>query len=528
MPTENAIGYVRLSDKSETSGSIASQKKRIQEYCERYDLNLLQIFVDDGKSGWTFDRPGFIQLESFCKKANKVKYLVIPHFDRFSRADPIDAMVKERHFRDKLGVKVLQISEPPDTDTDNGVYQMMRFMQAFAANEERNRIVDRVKTGIRHKRLQGYYSGNAPYGYKNGRDESGRAIIVIDEQRAGIVKLMFQLYLKGYSITEIKKLATEKGFAQKGNSIPQRILSSCVYAGLIHIPATSTQPSKTVKGVHKPIITENQFWKVQQMMGGKKFTKSVRPEVPLRGVLRCNICGRPMTAAPSKSRNGSYYWYYLCNYDRKENYSAIKLHAQLNQILDALSLRPDAMEELRNNLVAALQVHINARTKELMNVNLLIRKAEETIGNIEERQLLTPVSKEVFNKVMAEKQAYLSDLKVKKEMLQTSAHDYLGKVDAVLDKVSNLRTVYETMDLHRQQSFLKSVFGWNLRYSASGYRTAFILPALLLNAQNISILPIVLEEEDSKKKEQSELVSRDGVLPNQMEFFEALLGLFAA
>lgn len=528
MSKENACGYCRLSDRSETSSSIASQKKRIQEYCERYDLNLLQIFVDDGKSGWTFDRPGFIQLESFCKKANKVRYLIIPHFDRFSRADPIDAMVKERHFRDKLGVKVLQVSEPPETNTENGTYQMLRFLQAFASNEERNRIVERVKTGIRYKRLQGYYSGSAPYGYKNARDDSGKAVIVIDEQRAAIVRLMFQLYLKGYSITEVKKAAMEKGFAQKGNSIPQRILSSCVYAGLISIPATANQPSKTVKGVHKAIITENQFWKVQQMMGGKKFTKSVRPEVPLRGVLKCNICGRPMTAAPSKSRNGTYHWYYFCNYDRKENYSAKKLHEQLSQILDALSLSPDAMQELRNNLVTALQVHINARTKELMNVNLLIRKAEETIANIEERQLLTPVSKETFNKVMAEKQAYLSDLLIKKESLQYSAHDYLGKVDAVLDKVSNLRTVYESMDLHRQQNFLRSVFGYNLRYSQNFYRTTYILPALLLNAQNISNLPIVLEAEDPEKKEQSELVSRDGVLPNQMEFFEALLGLFAA
>jgi site-specific DNA recombinase len=66
---ENAVGYCRLSDKQESSSSIASQKKRIQEYCERYNLNLLQIFVDDGKSGWTFDRPGFIQLEAFCKKS---------------------------------------------------------------------------------------------------------------------------------------------------------------------------------------------------------------------------------------------------------------------------------------------------------------------------------------------------------------------------------------------------------------------------------------------------------------------------
>jgi site-specific DNA recombinase len=528
MPTENAIGYVRLSDKSETSGSIASQKKRIQEYCERYDLNLLQIFVDDGKSGWTFDRPGFIQLESFCKKANKVKYLVIPHFDRFSRADPIDAMVKERHFRDKLGVKVLQISEPPDTDTDNGVYQMMRFMQAFAANEERNRIVDRVRTGIRYKLLQGHYFGSAPYGYKNIRDENGRPAIVPDDQRAPIVKFIFQCCLKGYSITDIKKLANKKGFGGRGHSFIQRILANPTYAGLINITATKTQAAKIIKGLHPAIITENQFWKVQQLLGGKKFTKSVRPEVPLRGVLKCYKCGKPMTAAPSKSKSGKHYWYYFCNDDRKENYSANKLHAQLNEILEAMSLKPDAMEQLKESLVAALQVYINARTKELMNVSLLIRKAEETIANVEERQLMTPVSEGVFNKVMKEKKAVLSDLLAKRDILKMSATDYLGRLDTVLDKISNLKTVYETMDLNRQQAFLKSVFGWNLRYTGGAYRTPFILPALLLNIKNISNLPIVLETDNSEKSDNSEGVNSLGTVTNTMEFFQELLSLFAA
>ncbi len=73
MSKDKAVGYCRLSDRDDRSSSIPSQKKRIQEYCERYDLELLEIFVDDGKSGWTFDRPGFIHLEAFCKKHKEIK-----------------------------------------------------------------------------------------------------------------------------------------------------------------------------------------------------------------------------------------------------------------------------------------------------------------------------------------------------------------------------------------------------------------------------------------------------------------------
>ena len=62
-----AVAYCRLSDANERSGSIANQKRKVIEYCERYGLELLHTFVDDGKSGWTFDRPGFKELEDFCK-----------------------------------------------------------------------------------------------------------------------------------------------------------------------------------------------------------------------------------------------------------------------------------------------------------------------------------------------------------------------------------------------------------------------------------------------------------------------------
>ena len=91
----NAVAYCRLSDKDSSANSINNQKKRIAEYCNYNKLELVQTFVDDGKSGWTFDRPAFKALEDYCKTNKTVKYLIVTHFDRFSRTDPVDAMVKE-------------------------------------------------------------------------------------------------------------------------------------------------------------------------------------------------------------------------------------------------------------------------------------------------------------------------------------------------------------------------------------------------------------------------------------------------
>ena len=143
---EEVVAYCRLSDKDSSTNSIANQQRKIEEYCNFYNLKLVKTFTDNGKSGWTFDRPAFKELELYCKQNKSVKYLVVSHFDRFSRTDPIDAMAKERYLRDKLQLKVVQVSEPPNIDTSNQSYLIIRFMTAFASNEERNRIVDRVKS----------------------------------------------------------------------------------------------------------------------------------------------------------------------------------------------------------------------------------------------------------------------------------------------------------------------------------------------------------------------------------------------
>lgn len=81
----NAIGYCRISTVDQSAYSLDNQRRSINEYCTKNDLDLLNIFVDNGESSYTFDRPDFIKLEDFIKQNKSVKYLVIFDHDRFSR-----------------------------------------------------------------------------------------------------------------------------------------------------------------------------------------------------------------------------------------------------------------------------------------------------------------------------------------------------------------------------------------------------------------------------------------------------------
>ncbi|MGE7412709.1 recombinase family protein, partial [Pedobacter suwonensis] len=82
----NAIGYVRLSIKDQSQYSLGYQEKSIADYCEKNGVELLEVFSDNGKSSYTFDRPDYIALEDFIKqRKGKIQFLVVMDHDRFSR-----------------------------------------------------------------------------------------------------------------------------------------------------------------------------------------------------------------------------------------------------------------------------------------------------------------------------------------------------------------------------------------------------------------------------------------------------------
>ena len=524
----HAVGYARLSSQDSSSNSIKSQCKRIEDYCAHNNLTLLKLFIDDGRSGWTFDRPGFIELEQFCKANKSVQLLIIPHFDRFSRTDPIDAMVKERYFRDKLGVKVLQVSEPVDTDTNNPTYLIVRFMQAFASNEERNRIVDRVITGMRYSLTQGRYCSSAPVGYRNNRDENNKPLLVIDNDKAPFIRLIFREYLRGHGIEEVRQIVKQKGLTVAGNSGIQKILANPVYAGLVNVPAYKNQPSKIVKGIHTAIITENDFWMANDRLNEKAHTYHRREETPLRGVLKCH-CGKLLTTGPSRGKSGRIYFYYFCKEHRKANYNADKLHLQLENIFGALSITGEHSEFLRRTLTDQINDFINKKTKDLMKVNLDIQKLEQSIHSVEEKYLLNNVSATTYQKVIKEKRYAINELQTKQAALNTDAHILLERLNKVLANMTDLRSRWQNFDVNMKQQFFKQVFGPNVIYTQGSVRTPFLHPMFSIEPATALSLGLIIE---SRKPGEPGLNLSGGAEGNcaehYLELFMQMAKLFVA
>ena len=80
-----------------------------------------------------------------------------------------------------------------------------------------------------------------------------------------------------------------------------RMLTNRLYAGFIH----AQEFGVSRRGDFDPLVSEETFYRVQAVIEGRVQTtvphKRSRLDFPLKGLVRCEACGRPLTASWSKA-----------------------------------------------------------------------------------------------------------------------------------------------------------------------------------------------------------------------------------
>lgn len=469
------VGYVRISDAEQSHTSIEDQQIRIAEYCSRNGIALEKIFTEKGKSAFTFDRPEWKSLESYLKKNKDVKFLIVKHIDRFSRAELLDALIKIDEIENKLKVKILSIEDPINQNSSDLGVQLMRTIKLLFSNNELNRIKERVSDGIYRSLSNGRYCHTAPEGYKNSRDAEGKPLLVIDEERAPVIRKIFKWYNEGKELVEVKRLAVAAGLKRKGRSVIQEIVDNHIYAGLVKVPAHRGQGSKLIKGIHAPIVSELAYWNAQERLHKRRRKTHVNEGLPLKGILHCH-CGRLMTAGNSRGRNGTHYWYLLCDTHRK-HFSSIKLEDQLCKILDELSFPEERIAWYRTKIIESVESRFANKGGAIMKAKLEQQKVKQKINSTQEKYLLQPdINPEVYARVMADLMAQEQQWQTELAKLDTNMQAYYKAIDDVLPALKDVRATFLQWPLHQKQLFLKTLFRGNLSFEDGIYRTTYIDP----------------------------------------------------
>lgn len=323
--SKNAVIYARYSSDHQRNESIEGQVRECRAFANRENINILKVYTDKALSAKTDNRPGFKKLIQDSSKGT-FQYVIVYQLDRFSR-NRYDSALYKAKLR-KNGVKVLSAKENI-ADDPNGIIleSVLEGMAEYYSAE----LAQKVTRGMTDNALKGMSTGgNIPVGYKVGPDKK----YIVDETLAAAIKLIFQYYLSGHSVTSVAKKINQLGYRNK-NGKPfssasiTRILSNERYTGVF------IWKDIRVEGACPPIIDKKTFEEAKKLRSLRHKSKGTRSDLfQLCAKLVCGKCGSSYVGSSATSKSGNKHYYYVC-LNRRKHHSC-----------DAKNLRRDDLEKI--------------------------------------------------------------------------------------------------------------------------------------------------------------------------------------
>lgn len=286
----NVILYCRVSTDEQADGcSLEMQEKYLRAYCNNHGYTIVgekQPYKEDfSAKHHDLRRPVMKRLFEYCKKhKHEIDKVLFLRWDRFTRNLEF-ALTYKRKFYDELGIEINAIESPIDfKGTD---WSLFLGMHCGSAHTEDEKISRRTKDGIHGTLLKGKCANKAPRGYKNVRTDKHETHVEIDDTKADIVRTAFKEVAKGIETPcRIKR----KMYPNISVSSFFEMLRNVFYIGKIKVPAYKDEEERIVNGVHEPLIDEETFYKVQDILDGKrkktpKLSKAINPDLFLRKFL---------------------------------------------------------------------------------------------------------------------------------------------------------------------------------------------------------------------------------------------------
>ncbi|HEX9412453.1 MAG TPA: recombinase family protein [Ktedonobacterales bacterium] len=327
--------YMRVSSEGQkTQGTIENQRALLDRHMSAYGITPVGWYQDDGVTGALkfASRPDGARLLADIK-AGHVKIVLVTKLDRFGRnaREILNALYDEQHGIETHGARLISLKENVDTRTSQGRFFLT--VLAGVAELERDMILERTAEGSA-RRLESttWMGGHAPIGYRTeGEKKSARLVITDDVDQAS-----------GYSESDAARLAwvllteqdwtTERIAARLSElGIPTRTGKSAEWSpNVLYQMFTNTcyKGERTYRRADGTIIVQSvpalvsveQWDRAQATLAAHRRAtqRQAARDYPLRGLMRCGVCGALYTTSWTRRRdkdgNPLELWrYYACS-----------------------------------------------------------------------------------------------------------------------------------------------------------------------------------------------------------------------
>lgn len=319
--------YLRLSREDERlgeSGSISTQRDLLLNYIRDNNLIFVDEYVDDGVSGTTFDRAGFNRMIKDCEE-KKINMIITKDTSRLGRDHIEFGFYVERYFPEH-GIRYVAVNDGIDTFSNSSANDMLVFKSAFNDMYVKD-ISNKQRSALYVKKKNGQFVGAyAPYGYN--KSEIDKHKLVINEEEASVVRRIFNMFAKGYSLSNICDTLTNEKIPtpsiSKNMNMGQTnlhygvwstrtvndILKSPNYIGNLTQCKQKKISYKSKKRKHNrkenwiivenaiPRIIDNELYELVQNMFSSNRNRNkgngITGNLLLRGLIYCKECGHTL------------------------------------------------------------------------------------------------------------------------------------------------------------------------------------------------------------------------------------------
>ena len=300
----------------------------------------------------------------------------------------------------------------------------------------------------------------APYGYKRVYVQDGikkRPKLELNPPADAVVRRIFDMVLQGRSILDVTKTLNAEGIPTTNG---KKWLKTTIHTMLDHEAYTGTlvwgakakdgAPPVRVENAHPAIVSKRDFQKARKLLGSRapKKVNPRRASSPylLSGLVKCETCGKAMTAAEAKSGK---YTYYVCHSLLKQGKGTCDTPR-----LNAKSFEKLIVNEIRENVLTESNIRdlVKLLDEEMDGIAREQRQRMETIeGELEEvKRRLGRIWQfvETTDIEMADPADRIREHRERQEQLETAAQDaraMLAERRVVLDSADTIAAFAEEM-----------------------------------------------------------------------------------
>ena len=357
------IIYARKSTESADRqvSSLDAQLEVVRDIAKQNNYKVVKTFRESASAHKVHNRPKFDEMVKMIEDG-KANAILCWHTNRLARNPLENGIIQQLLIEHKIQV----------IHTNDRIYRpedcaILFSVEAGMNTEYSMKLSKDVRRGVRFKNRQGKHNCMAPQGYLNSRDKDNQPIIIPDPERFPIIKSAFRMYLTGnYSVPEVlsylnndchylTKKRKKIGGRPLGLTSLHSMFENPFYMGKVR---DFDDPTIFHDGAWEPMITEEQYWRIQRMKNKYSLEHNLRPKVAvnaknfeLKGIMTCLSCGCSIIGEQQKKllKDGTVneHLYYRCTHKSKLRKCTLRggipeeeAFKQIYELLDSYTIHP--------------------------------------------------------------------------------------------------------------------------------------------------------------------------------------------